>query len=160
MDALLKLLSENSNFSTDELAIMLNEPKDYIEKQVQEYEASQIIKGYRAIVSWEKVADAGVTALIELKVTPEKEKGFDNIASHVMAFEEVDSVYLMAGAYDLAVFVKGQSIQDIAMFVSRKLSTIDAVESTATHFLLKRYKDSGINFYEDDAQEDKRSLVL
>ena len=71
MDALLKLLSENSNFSTDELAIMLNEPKDYIEKQVQEYEASQIIKGYRAIVNWEKVADAGVTALIELKVTPE-----------------------------------------------------------------------------------------
>lgn len=160
MDALLKLLSENSKFTAEELSLILDEPRDYIEKQIEEYESSQIIKGYRAVVNWEKVPDAGVTALIELKVTPEREKGFDKIAAHVMSFEEVDSVYLMAGAYDLAVFVKGQTIQDIAMFVSRKLSTIDGVLSTATHFLLKRYKDSGIDFFEDDSEEDKRSLVL
>lgn len=160
MNNLLKLLSENSKFSTEELSMILDTSTEEIEKQIKEYENQNIIKGYRAIVNWEKVQGAGVTALIELKVTPEKEKGFDDIASRVMDFSEVDSVYLMAGAYDLAVFVKGNTIQDIAMFVSKKISTIDAVVSTATHFLLTRYKDSGVDFYEDDSQEDKRSMVL
>ena len=160
MDELLKLLSENSSFSTEQMAMILNEPADYIDKQIKTYEEEGVIKGYRAIIDWEKAKHSEVTALIELKVTPEKERGFDDIAATVMSFEEVDSVYLMAGAYDLAVFVKGSTIQDIAMFVSRKLSTIEAVQSTGTHFLLKRYKDSGIDFYVDDSEDDKRSMVL
>ncbi len=160
MNELLKLLSENSKFSTEELSMILDKPCGEIEKEIKEYEDKQIIKGYRAIVNWEKVENAGVTALIELKVTPERESGFDNIAATVMGFEEVDSLYLMAGAYDLAVFVKGATIQEIAMFVSKKLSTIDAVVSTATHFLLSRYKDSGINFYDNESTGDKRSMIL
>lgn len=160
MDELLKLLSSNSKFSTEELSMILDEPVDYLEKQIKEYETTGIIKGYQAIVDWDKVPNANVTAMIEIKVTPEKDKGFDDIAAKIMSFDEVESLYLMAGTYDLAAYVTGKTMQDVAMFVSRKLSTIESVLSTATHFLLKKYKDSGINFYEDDSEEDKRSLVL
>lgn len=160
MDQLLNLLSENSKLTTDELAMMLNEPKDYIEKQIQEYENEGIIKGYRAVIDYDRIKDAGVSAFISLKVTPRKETGFDEIAATIMDFDEVSSVYLMAGTFDIAVFVKGETIQDIAMFVARKLSTIDSVISTATHFLLKRYKDCGTNLYDDGSEDDKRSMVL
>lgn len=160
MDELLKLLSSNSKFSAEELSMILDEPVDYLEKQINEYEATGIIKGYQAIVDWDRVPNADVTAMIEIKVTPEKDKGFDDIAAKIMSFDEVESLYLMAGTYDLAAYVTGRTMQDVAMFVSRKLSTIESILSTATHFLLKKYKDSGINFYEDDSEEDKRSLVL
>lgn len=160
MDELLKLLSSNSKFTTDELSMILNEPKDYLEKQISEYEAQGVIKGYQAIVDWDKVEDSGVLAMIEIKVTPEKDKGFDDIAAKIMSFEEVESLYLMAGDYDFAAYVTGKTMQDVAMFVSRRLSTIESVLSTSTHFLLKKYKESGIDFYEDDSEEDKRSLVL
>ena len=105
MNRLLALLSESTNFSTAQLAMMLNEPEDYIKAQIREYEKSGIIVGYKALVNWEKVQDAGVTALIELKVTPKMETGFDEIAQRITEFEQVESVYLMAGAYDLAVYV-------------------------------------------------------
>lgn len=160
MDELLKLLSSNSKFTIEELSMILNEPVDYLERQIAEYEARGVIKGYHAIVNWDKVSHANVMAMIEIKVTPEKDKGFDDIAAKIMSFEEVESLYLMAGTYDFAVYVTGKTMQDIAMFVSRRLSTIESVLSTATHFMLKKYKESGINFYEDDSEEDKRSMVL
>ncbi len=160
MKELLKLLSENSKFTTEEMALILDKPKNFIEEEIKRYENSEIIKGYKAVINWEKVKDADVTALIELKVTPEKESGFDNIASKVMEFEEVENVFLMAGAYDLAVFVKAPTIQDIAMFVSTKLSTMEQVLSTSTHFLLKRYKESGMVFCDSKKEEDKRSFVV
>lgn len=160
MDNLLSLLSENSNLSADELAMLLNEPKDYIEKQIAEYEKEGIIKGYHAVIDYDALDDSDATALIELKVTPKRETGFDEIAATIMGFDEVTSVYLMAGSFDLAVFVKGATIQDIAMFVARKLSTLETVVSTSTHFLLKRYKESGINMFDDGSETDKRSMVL
>ena len=160
MDELLKLLSENSKFTIEELSMILDEPQDYLEKQIKEYEDKGVIKGYQAIVDWEKISGSKVTAMIEIKVTPEKDTGFDEIASKIMSFEEVESLYLMAGTYDFAVYVTGKTMQDVAMFVSRRLSTIESVLSTSTHFLLKKYKESGIDFYEDDSEEDKRSLVL
>lgn len=160
MDELLKLLSSNSKFTTEELSMILDEPVDYLEKQIAEYEATGVIKGYHAIVDWDKVPHADVKAMIEIKVTPEKDKGFDDIAAKIMSFEEVESLYLMAGSYDFAAYVTGRTMQEVAMFVSRRLSTIESVIATSTHFLLKKYKESGINFYEDDSEEDKRSLVL
>ena len=105
MDKLLEILRENSSFTTKELALMLGEPEDYITAQIKEYEQTGVIKGYQAIVDFDKVPDAGVTAIIDLKVTPERETGFDTIASKIMSFEEVRSLYLMAGSYDFAVFV-------------------------------------------------------
>jgi len=159
MNRLLALLSESTNFSTAQLAMMLNEPEDYIKAQIREYEKSGIIVGYKALVNWEKVQDAGVTALIELKVTPKMETGFDEIAQRITEFEQVESVYLMAGAYDLAVYVRGETIQDVATFVSRKLSAMEGIISTATHFLLKRYKEGGILLDSSIEKQEEREGI-
>ncbi|MEE1261593.1 Lrp/AsnC family transcriptional regulator [Ruminococcus sp.] len=160
MDKLLQLLSKNSQFTTGEIAAMLGEPEDYIKAQIKEYENQGIIKGYQAVVNWERIDGSYVEALIELKVTPKKETGFDEMAQMCMAFEEVESVYLMAGVYDFALIVRGETMQDIAMFIAKKLSTIDGVISTGTHFIMRRYKDRGMNVFDDDAQADERSLIL
>ena len=160
MNKLLQLLSTNSTFSTAELSAMLGEPEDYIKAQIKEYEMQGVIKGYQAVVDWEDIDDSYVEAMIELKVSPKRETGFDEMAQMCMAFDEVESVYLIAGVYDFLLIVKGESMQDIAMFVAKKLSTIDGVISTGTHFILRRYKDRGMNLFEPDKQADERSLIL
>lgn len=159
MDKILKLLGENSNLTASELALLLGEPEEYVSKQIKEYEDQGVIAGYRATINWEKVSDPEVTAIIELKVKPKQDKGFEAIAEKVMAFEEVDTVYLMAGAFDLLVIVKGKTVVDVASFVAQKLSPLETVLSTSTHFLLKRYKEFGVNFHNEE-EEDKRSLIL
>ncbi len=157
MDKLLRLLSENSDYSVAELSLILGESEESVENRIKDYEKNGIIKGHRAIVDFENVEDSGVTAYIELKVTPQKEKGFDEIAEKIMRFDEVASVYLMAGTYDLALVVKGDTIQEISSFVSRKLSALDGILSTATHFILKRYKDDGVILA--DIPEDERRCM-
>ncbi|MBQ1977760.1 MAG: Lrp/AsnC family transcriptional regulator [Ruminococcus sp.] len=153
MDKLLRLLSENSSYSTKDLALLMGVPEENVKAQIKEYENQGIIKGYRAAINWEAVKDSGVTAYIELKVTPTKDRGFDEIAERIMGFEEVDSLYLMAGTYDLAVIVKGETIQDVSSFVTRKLSAMNGVLATATHFILKRYKDEGLILSEIPSDE-------
>ncbi len=160
MDKLLQLLSTNSGFTTGEIATMLGEPEDYIKAQIKEYENKGIIKGYQAVVNWEEAENSYVEALIELKVSPKKETGFDEMAETCMAFDEVESVYLMAGVYDFALIVRGETMQDIAMFVAKKLSTIDGVLSTGTHFIMRRYKDRGMNLTDLDDRKDGRSFIL
>lgn len=160
MDKLLQLLSVNSGFTTGEIASMLNEPEDYIKAQIKEYENKGIIKGYQAVVNHDALDDGNVEALIELKVAPKKETGFDEMAERCMAFDEVESVYLMAGAYDFALIVRGETMQDIAMFIAKKLSTIDGVLSTGTHFIMRRYKDRGMNLIDFDDRTDGRNLIL
>ena len=160
MDKLLKIISENSSFSTAELSRLLGEPEDYIAAQIKEYEASGIIRGYRAVVNWDNVPNSGVLALIELKVAPQLQKGFDEIAERIMTFDEVESVYLMAGAYDLLLTVKGDTIQDVSSFVAKKLAALDGILSTATHFMLKRYKENGVPLVDTDALSDGREMVL
>ena len=159
MDKLLEILSENSSFTNKEISLMLGEPEDYIAAQIKEYEQAGVIKGYKAIVDFEKVPDAGVTAIIELKVTPKKETGFDEIASQIMSFDEVSSMYLMAGSFDFAVFVTGKTMQDVASFVARKISCVDGVIASATHFMLKTYKIGGVSLV-DDNPSDGRGMVL
>lgn len=160
MDKLLKIISENSSFSTAELSRLLGEPEDYIAAQIKEYEAAGIIRGYRAVVNWDNVPNSGVLALIELKVAPQLQKGFDEIAERIMTFDEVESVYLMAGAYDLLLTVKGDTIQDVSSFVAKKLAALDGILSTATHFMLKRYKENGVPLVDTDALSDGREMVL
>ena len=160
MDKLLQLLSTNSGFTTGEIATMLGEPEDYIKAQIKEYEIKGIIKGYQAVVNRDELDDGDVEALIELKVMPRKETGFDEMAERCMAFEEVESVYLMAGAYDFALIVRGETMQDIAMFVAKKLSTIDGILSTGTHFIMRRYKDRGMNLIDFGDQTNGRNLIL
>ena len=158
MDKLLQLLSENSSYSTAQLAMMLGEPEDYIKAQIAEYENSGIIRGYQAIVNWEAVPDAGVMAMIELKVAPQLQKGFDEIAERILAYDEVESVYLMAGSYDLLLTVNGKTIQDVSSFVAKQLAAMDGILSTATHFMLKRYKEKSVSLV--DTKKDGREMVV
>lgn len=159
MDKLLKILSENSNLTTKELSLMLGEPEDYIVAQIKEYESAGVIRGYRAVVNWDEVPDSGVVALIELKVAPQLQKGFDEFAERVLGYDEVESVYLMAGGYDLLLTVKGQTIQDVSSFVAKQLAAMDGILSTATHFMLKRYKENGVSLVDVD-KNDGREMVL
>ncbi len=158
MDRLLQLLSENSTLSTEQLSLMLGEPEDYITAQIREYENNGIIRGYQAVVDWDEVPDSGVVAMIELKVAPQQQKGFDDIAERIMAYEEVETVYLMAGAYDLLLTVKGKTIQEISAFVAKHLAAMDGILSTATHFMLKRYKENGVSL--TDNKNDGREMIV
>lgn len=158
MDRLLQLLSENSSLSTEQLSMMLGEPEDYIAAQIKEYENSGIIRGYQAVVDWDEVPDSGVMAMIELKVAPQQQKGFDDIAERILAYEEVETVYLMAGSYDLLLTVKGKTIQDVSAFVAKHLAAMDGILSTATHFMLKRYKENGVSLI--DSKNDGREMIV
>lgn len=158
MDKLLQLLSENSSMTVSQLSMMLGEPEDYITAQIAEYENSGVIRGYQAVVNWDEVPDAGVMAMIELKVTPQLQKGFDEIAEHILAYDEVESVYLMAGSYDLLLTVKGKTIQEVSSFVAKRLAAMNGILSTATHFMLKRYKEKGVSLV--DAKKDGREMII
>ena len=158
MDQLLTLLNENARLSSAQLAVMLGRTEQEIADQIAEYEKTGVIRGYKTLVNWEKVDKNKAIALIELKVTPKRDRGFDEIAGRIMQFEEVESVYLMSGGYDLAVRVHGKSMQDIAMFVMRRLSTLDSVLSTATHFILTRYKENGVIMTPEEEQDERRSV--
>lgn len=158
-EKILKLLEENARLTNRELAVMLGISEAAANSAVAAMEKSGIISGYRAIVNWEQVDKARVNAWIELKVSPKRDTGFDEVAQRIMEFDEVVSVYLMSGSYDLLVEINGHSLQDVAMFVAKQLSTIDGVLSTSTSFLLKKYKDKGTLLTGDD-ETDKRSMVL
>lgn len=158
MDKLLDLLSENARLSTAQLAVMMNKSEKEIADAIAAYEKAGVIKGYKALINWEKADENKATALIELKVAPKPDRGFDEIADRVMQFEEVESVYLMSGGYDLAVMVRGRSMQEIAMFVAKRLSPLDSVLSTATHFVLTRYKDGGVEMTSSDHDDERRSV--
>ena len=160
MNDLLTLLSENARLTAAQLAVMLNKTEAEVAAAVKSYEESGVIKGYKALIDWDKAPVKSASAIIELKVTPKKETGFDEIARRVMAFDEVESVYLMAGAYDFAVIVRAATIQDIAMFVAKRLSTLDSVISTATHFVLTRYKDSGMILCDDGDVHERGDMWL
>ena len=155
---LLSLLKENARLPNAQLAVMLGKTEEEVEKEIADYQQKGIIKGYKALINWEKVDHHKTTALIELKVQPKKESGFDEIAKKIMQFSKVESVYLMSGGFDLAVMVHGDSIQDIAMFVAKRLSPLDSVLSTATHFILTRYKEGDV-ILTSPKEEDRRNLL-
>jgi DNA-binding Lrp family transcriptional regulator len=159
MDRLLTLLDENARLSTAQLAVMLDKSESEVAEEIAAYEKAGVIRGYKALINWEKVDENKASALIELRVSPKRDRGFDEIANRIMQFDEVESVYLMSGGYDLAVKVHGRSMQEIAMFVMRRLSTLDSVLSTATHFILTRYKDGGVILNPDDEKDERRSVL-
>lgn len=146
MDKLLSLIEDNARLTEAELAAMLGKTAEEIRHEVRQYEKAGVIKGYKALINWEKVDKELITAFIEVKVTPQRDSGFEQVAARIMQFEEVDSVYLMSGGFDLAVTVQGKSFRDVAMFVAERLSPIENVLSTATHFILRKYKDKGVLF--------------
>jgi DNA-binding Lrp family transcriptional regulator len=144
MDELLQLLRKNALESTSNLAKQLGVAEDEVKQRIAEYERKGIIRGYQAIVNEDQLDLNRVRAVIEVKVSPEREGGFDRVAARICRFPEVESMFLMSGGYDLLVFVKGRDLRQVAGFVSAKLATIEGVISTATHFMLKTYKDQGV----------------
>lgn len=153
MKKIIQLLEQNARLSNEQLGAMLGCTTEEAAAQIADLEKAGIIKGYKPIINYEKISGEEVTALIELKVTPKKGQGFEEIAKRIMEYEEVDSVYLMSGGYDLSVRVKGKTFKDIALFVSHRLATLESVISTATHFVLSCYKDTGVILYEGEQDE-------
>ncbi len=144
MDPILKLLRENGGLKPAELGAMLNLPESEVAARVKAFQANEVILGYRAILNEEKLGLDVVRAVIEVKITPERGGGFDRLAERIAKYAEVRSCYLMSGGYDLLVIVEGTSLREVATFVSEKLATIQGVISTATHFMLKPYKEQGV----------------
>src|SRR5262249_31367794 len=142
--SLLKLLHENAALKPAQLAALLNIPEAEVTAKIKTYEDSHVILGYRTVLNEEKLGVDVVRAVIEVKITPEREGGFNRLAERIAKYSEVSSCYLMSGGYDLLVVVEGDSLREVATFVSEKLATIQGVISTATHFMLKPYKDQGI----------------
>ena len=151
---ILRLLENDAKLSAEQLAVMLDKTTDEIKKEIAEYEENGTILGYKTIVDWEKTEKESVTAMIDVKLTPQRDRGFDRVAEKIYNYPEVKSVYLMSGAYDLSVLIEGKTMKEVAFFVSQKLSTIDAVTSTATHFVLHKYKDKGMLY--DAPEKDER----
>ena len=154
---LLKLISKDSRTSHADLATMLGMSVEEIDREIAEMEREGIIRGYKAVVDWDSLANPKVSAVIELKVIPQAEYGFERIAKKVMNYDEVESVYLMSGAYDLNVVVKGRTFHEVSNFVSRELAMIDSVTSTGTQFVMRRYKEYNVELTGDD--EDGRSNI-
>ncbi|MGE5529541.1 MAG: Lrp/AsnC family transcriptional regulator [Patescibacteria group bacterium] len=151
--ALLEILQEDDRADPAEIAVMLEMTEDQVRKEIAALEKARIIVKYRAMVNWEKTEIDMVSALIEVKVTPQRDVGFDDVARRIYLFPEVRSVYLMSGAYDLCVQVTAPNLKELARFVSEKLATLENVTSTATHFVLKRYKQEGVLFEDEERQE-------
>ena len=144
MKELLDILRSNARETPESIAKMLNLDPAEVKEKISDYEKRGVIKGYLAVIDEDKVESDSVTAVIEVKVTPQREDGFDNIAQRIAAFPEVQSVYLMSGAFDLLLFVTGTSLKEVAAFVSERLAPLDSVTSTYSHFMLKTYKQYGL----------------
>ena len=158
MKKLLKLLEKNALLSARELALMCEKEEGDIKKMIDEYEKDGDVLGYTTVIDWDKIDSEHVNALIELKVIPQRDRGYDAIAEKIYNYPEVDSLYLMSGGYDLAVLLHGKTMREVAVFVAQKLATLEAVTSTATHFVLRKYKDHGVIF--GAVEVDERGNVL
>lgn len=156
-EELLSIIEKNSRIDIKELAVRLGKEEIDVVNELQKLEDERIICGYHTLVNWEKTSIEKVTALIEVKVTPQRGQGFDRIASRIYNYPEVRDVYLISGGFDLLVTLEEKSLKDIARFVSEKLSTLDSILSTATHFILKKYKDHGTII--DEHVKDEREVV-
>ncbi len=153
MEPLLKLLRENASYSSAQLAQLLDMEESEVKTRIQALEDDRTILGYMALINDEKIPVDRVRAVIEVKLTPEREGGFNHLASRIARHREVTACYLMSGSYDLLAFVEGESLKDVASFVSEKLSTLQAVVSTSTHFMLKPYKEHGMLLASDESNQ-------
>lgn len=160
MDKLLLMLEKNSRLTTAQLAALCSMAEEEVEQAVAQYEEKGVIRGYKALIDWDKTQREYVIARIEVKVVPKKNLGFEEIAKTIMQFNEVESVYLMSGAYDLALTISGKTFKDVAMFVAHRLSPLDSVQSTQTNFVLKKYKERGIIICDGQADDEREVTTL
>ncbi len=153
METILKLLEQNAKLTPEQIGVMLGRDAKEVENTIKELEENHVIMGYNTLVDWDKTDKNDVTALIEIKVSPQKGLGFDYIAEQIYSMEEVQAVSLMSGGFDLAVTIEGKSLREVALFVAERLSVIECVVSTATHFILKKYKEKGVIFAQSPADQ-------
>ena len=156
-ERILTVIEKNSRIGVKELSVMLGEDELAVANELKAMEEEGVICGYHTLIDWEKTSIEKVSALIEVRVTPQRGQGFDNIAERIYNYPEVTSVYLISGGYDLLVSLEGKSLKEVSGFVSQKLSALDTVLSTATHFILKKYKDHGTILCKK--YEDERELI-
>lgn len=160
MEEILNILDkEKGNISRAKIAQMLGVEEQEVADSIEKMEKENVIVGYKTIVNWDKTDKDVVTALIELRITPQRGEGFDKVAERIYKYPQVKSLYLMSGAYDLAVTIEGKSMKEVALFVAQKLAPMDSIISTATHFVLKKYKEEGIVF-EDDEKDTRQVITL
>ena len=152
MDKILKCLEDDARLTAEQLAVMCQKEVSDVKDRIKQYEKDGKILAYKAIIDWDKTDREYVSAIIEVKITPQRDRGFDKIAEKIYNYPEVQSLYLMSGGYDLCVLIEGKTMKEVAFFVAQKLATIEDVISTSTHFVLRKYKDKGIVYggIEDD----------
>ena len=158
MNKILELLEKNSTLTVHDIAVMLDKDDSEVAAAIEQFKKDGIILGSKLLINWEKTSRELVTALIELKVTPQFGKGFDQIAERFYQYEQVKTAYLMSGGYDIALMIEGRTLNEVAMFVAEQLSPMDTVVSTATHFVLKKYKQDGVLF--EKPQQDERLVMM
>ena len=156
-EKILAIIEKNSRIDLADLAALLGESEAAVANEIADMEKENIICGYHTMINWDKTSDEKVTAIIEVKVTPQRGMGFEKLAARIYQYSEVNSMYLMSGAYDFTVSLEGKTMREVAQFVSEKLATMNYVLSTATHFILKKYKDHGTVMCEKP--EDERMLI-
>lgn len=157
MKELLDVIENNSRISAEKIAVMLDMKCEDVEKIIKRYEEERVILGYKTLINWEKTDAEKVTAFIELKVTPQFEQGFDAIAAKIYKYEQVKTVWLMSGNFDIGLIIEGKNMKEVALFVAEKLAPMNQVISTGTHFVLRTYKDSGVVF--NKKAGDERGIV-
>ena len=153
MNDILKLLEDNATLTAEQLAVMCNKEVGDIKNLIKTYEKEGVIVGYKTLVDWDKTDRECVSAIIEIKITPQRDRGFDHVAEKIYNYPEVQSLYLMSGGYDLCVQIEGKTMKEVAYFVAQKLAPIDSVISTATHFVLRKYKDKGVIYGVEEIDE-------
>ena len=158
MNEFLEILEKNSKYTNEQLAVMLNKSVEEVRAIIQKFEEENVILGYNTLINWEKTDKEKVTALIEVKVTPQRGEGFDKVAARIYRYPEVKACYLMSGGFDLTVIIEGSTMKEVALFVAEKLAPLESVLSTATHFVLKKYKDKGTIF--EEKQKDDREVLF
>ena len=159
MQEILEILQKNSKYTAEEIAVMTGKELSQVNELIAKAENENIIVGYTTLINWEKTTNENVTALIEVKVTPQRGEGFDKVAERIYRFPEVQSCYLMSGGFDLTVVIEGKTMKEVALFVAEKLAVQDYVLSTSTHFVLKKYKDKGIIF-EEKQRDDREDIFI
>lgn len=159
MEELLEILERNCRYTEEQLAVMLGKSLEEVKAAIRKYEEEKVIVGYTTLVNWEKTGTDNVTALIEVKVTPQRGEGFDKVAERIYKFQEVKACYLMSGSFDLTVIIEGKNLKEVALFVAEKLAPLESVLSTATHFVLKKYKDKG-TIFEKEPRDEREAVFI
>ena len=159
MEEILEILEKNSRYTDEQIAVMTGKTVEEVRDAIRDYEEKSIIAGYTTLINWENTGSETVTALIEIKITPQRGEGFDKVAERIYKFPQVKACYLMSGGFDLTVIVEGKTMKEVALFVSEKLAVQEYVLSTGTHFVLKKYKDHGTIFKEKKV-EDREAIFI